>query len=132
VETASVEPELPADLSTLVPDGVRQIKARNFDVPGCGGFLMTGNAENLNDYLADGKEQAIFESAKDLVERCRYYLEHEKERAAIANAGYARTMAEHTYLHRFRDIFATAGLPPVDVEAALAGKLGYGQYQDLD
>lgn len=132
IENEDSKIELPADLSTLVPDGMRQIKGRNFDVPGCGGFLMTGNAENLSDYLADGREQAIFETGKDLVERVRYYLDHEEERATIANAGYARTMAEHTYLHRMRDIFARAGLPAVDVEGALAGRLGRGQLTDAD
>ena len=46
----------------------------------------------------------------DLVEKVRYYLKHEDERAAIAQAGYERTLREHTYVHRFRDIFGQMGL----------------------
>lgn len=31
-----------------------------------------------------------------------YYLEHDNERQAIAQAGYERTHAQHTYWHRMR------------------------------
>lgn len=82
-----------------------QIKGRNFEVPGCGGFLLTGDADNLRDYYEDGKEIVIFKGASDLVEKIGYYLEHDREREAIARAGYERTLREHTYERRFRDIF---------------------------
>ncbi len=83
----------------------RQIKGRNFEVPACGGFLMTGDADNLRDYYADGREIVIFSDQADLLDKCRYYLAHEAERKAIARAGYERTIAEHTYEKRFQEIF---------------------------
>jgi spore maturation protein CgeB len=88
-----------------------QIKGRNFEVPGCGGFLLTGPADELDAYYEPGREVAVFTSADDLIEKIRYYLDHEDERRAIADAGYARTVAEHTYRHRFAEIFAAIGLP---------------------
>jgi len=45
-----------------------------------------------------------------LIDKIRHYLANEKERAAIAKAGYERTMREHTYNHRFDKIFKQAGL----------------------
>ncbi|MHC4915581.1 MAG: CgeB family protein [Planctomycetota bacterium] len=99
--------------SAKSPDDVvlpEQIKGRNFEVPGCCGFLLTGPAENLADYYRDGQEVVVFRSHDELVEGARYYLEHEDERAAIAEAGYRRTMEEHTYVRRFGDIFARMGL----------------------
>ena len=51
----------------------------------------------------------------------RHFLRHEEERAAIARAGYERTMREHTYVHRFCDIFRAAGLPAAPAESLLAG-----------
>lgn len=87
-----------------------QIKGRNFEVPGCGGFIMTGKADNLDEYYEIGKEVVCFENTEDLVEKAYYYLEHEAERSAIARAGYDRTMREHTYAHRFDDIFRRIGL----------------------
>jgi spore maturation protein CgeB len=88
----------------------RQIKGRTFEVPACGGFLLTGDADNLRDYYIDGKEIVIFKDKADMVEKAKYYLEHEEERRAIAKAGYERTIREHTYINRFTEIFKSMGL----------------------
>ena len=88
----------------------RQIKGRNFDIPACGGFLLTGDADNLRAYYMPDKEIAIFSNFDELAEKCKYYLEHPTERAAIAKAGYDRTIREHTYEQRFNEIFKKMGL----------------------
>lgn len=88
-----------------------QIKGRNFEIPGCGGFQLTGSADNLEQYYEDGREVAIFHDDDELIDKIRYYLAHEEERSAIAQAGYERTLREHTYVHRFREIFLTMGFP---------------------
>jgi spore maturation protein CgeB len=88
-----------------------QIKGRNFEVPGCGGFLLTGMAENLGQYYEIGKEVARFDDRHDLIDKVRYYLKHEDEREAIAQAGYERTMRDHTYPRRFSEIFEQLGMP---------------------
>ena len=87
-----------------------QIKGRTFEVPGSGGSLLTGRVANLEQYFELDREVAVFESTDDLVERIAHWLAHEGERAAVAEAGYRRVLAEHTYDHRFAAIFATAGL----------------------
>lgn len=88
----------------------KQIKGRNFEVPSCGGFLLTGTAENLANYYEYNREIAIYSSTEEMVEKIRYYLANEGERQAIADAGYQRTMNEHTYEARFTEIFSKAGL----------------------
>ena len=85
------------------PDG-RQIKARTFEVPGAGGFLLTEAAPGLERYFAIGREVATFESPSELVERVRYYLDRPDERDAMARAGHARAIAEHTYERRISEI----------------------------
>jgi spore maturation protein CgeB len=87
-----------------------QIKGRIFEIPACGGFLMTTRDDSLKEYYVPGQEIVFFEDADDLVEKCRYYLKHEDERRAIAEAGYRRTLVEHTYAHRFNQIFQQMGL----------------------
>ena len=87
-----------------------QIKGRNFEVPGCGGFMLTGKADDLENYYQFGKEIVCFEDIHDLIDKIRYYLAHEEERAAIARAGYERTLREHTYAHRFEAIFKEMNL----------------------
>ena len=87
-----------------------QIKGRNFEVPGCAGFLLTGHADNLEQYYELGAEIVCFDNTRELIEKARYYLGHEEERAQIAEAGRQRTLRDHTYEHRFNEIFARMGL----------------------
>lgn len=82
----------------------RQIKARTFEVPGAGGFLLTEVAPGLERYFAIGTEIATFDSAGELSARVRHYLDHPDERDAIAQAGHARAAAEHTYEKRLSEI----------------------------
>jgi len=95
---------------------VPQIKGRNFEIPGCGGFQLSGRADHLEDYFSPGEEIVFFDDVDDLVAKARYYLRHEDERARIAQAGYARCLREHTYVHRFNEIFRRMDLPPSDVD----------------
>lgn len=87
-----------------------QIKGRNFEVPGCGGFLLTERLPHLEDYFELGREVAVFERSDELAEQARHWLEHDEQRRAVADAGYRRVMAEHTYDHRFAAIFAELAL----------------------
>lgn len=87
-----------------------QIKGRNFEVPGCGGFLLTGYADHLEDYYKSGQEIVCFRSVNEMIDQIRYYLAHEDERRSIAKAGYERTRRDHTYERRLHEIFARIGL----------------------
>lgn len=91
--------------------GLEQIKGRNFEVPGCGGFILTSEVEDLQSYYVPGKEIACYSSIEDLVDQARYYLDNEGERQEIARRGYDRTLREHTYIHRFAEIFERIGHP---------------------
>jgi spore maturation protein CgeB len=102
-----------------------QIKARTFEVPGAGGFLLTDWANGLDHCYIPGKEIAVFRTFDELVDKIRYYLSHPGERDAIAWAGYERTLAEHTYdkrlaevlefaLRQREDYFANQGTSHVD------------------
>jgi spore maturation protein CgeB len=88
-----------------------QIKGRVFEVPGAGGFLLTETAYQLDRYLTPGKDCAVFDSTVDLVDKIRYYLADDVARLKIELAGERRVLAEHTYDHRFADLFARMGLP---------------------
>lgn len=87
-----------------------QIKGRTFEVPGSGGFLLTDRVKHLERYFDIGDEIAVFSTPGELVEQAQHWLAHPAERAAIAEAGYRRVRAEHTYDHRFAEIFAAIGL----------------------
>ncbi|MBN1430150.1 MAG: glycosyltransferase family 1 protein [Anaerolineae bacterium] len=55
------------------------------------------------------KEIVCFESLDDLVEKIRYNLTHDKEPAAIVEAGYHRTFRDHICVHRFIESFHRIG-----------------------
>lgn len=84
----------------------RQIKARVFEVPGAGGCLLTESAEHLEDYYRSGSEVEIFEGVDDLAEKIRFLLTHPRHRDAMAQTGYRRTQAEHTYEARFAELLS--------------------------
>jgi spore maturation protein CgeB len=85
----------------MVPGRSRQIKARVFEVPGAGGFLMTENAENLDRFYRVGEEIVVYEGVSDLAQKIAHFLDHPEERDRIAMAGHVRTRDEHTYDARF-------------------------------
>jgi len=84
--------------------GDDQIKARTFEVPGAGGFLLTGHVPGIERFFRPGKEIAVFRDFDELVDRLRHYLAHAEERDAIAKAGFERTRREHTYKRRMAEV----------------------------
>ncbi|MBD2197806.1 MULTISPECIES: CgeB family protein [Calothrix] len=84
--------------------GENQIKARTFEVPGAGGFLLTEYAPGLEKYYNLGKEIEIFHNIPELIEKINYYLAHAEERDAIAWAGFERTKREHNYEIRMKEV----------------------------
>jgi spore maturation protein CgeB len=86
----------------------RQTKARIFEVTAAGGFLLTEPSEDLPELFRIGEELETFESADELIDRCRYYIAHPERRARIAAAGYARCVRDHSYLHHLKNLFTTS------------------------
>ena len=72
------------------------LSLRIFDICGCGGFLLTNWQEELPELYEPGVEAEYFGSLEELLDKAKYYLEHDEERMAIARKGYERTKAEHT------------------------------------
>ncbi len=97
------------NLSRCSSADVLQIKARDFEVPGCGGFLMTGHNEELRPYYEFGKEIEGYRDVNELIEKIQYYLVHEEEREHVAAAGYKRAQEEHGYKQRFEALFQAMG-----------------------
>lgn len=78
--------------------------ARVWETIGCGRLLLTQRKDEIEEFFRDGVHVALFESVDECAEKIRFYLQHEEEREAIASAGHALGLAEHTYLSRARAI----------------------------
>jgi spore maturation protein CgeB len=71
-----------------------------------GTLLLTDQLEGLSDLFVPGREVITYTDADDLVEKARLYLAREDERAAVAAAGQVRTLREHGYGPRMRELAA--------------------------
>ena len=70
---------------------------RLYEATGVGALLMTEASQNLDSLLKPGQEAIAYEGLDDLVEKVRYFSEHDEERCRVAAAGQARTLSCHTY-----------------------------------
>jgi spore maturation protein CgeB len=77
---------------------------RLFEATGVGAFLLTDFKDNLHTLFAPDREVAVWRSIDDCLTAIGRALGDESGRAAIACAGQARTLAQHTYRHRASDI----------------------------
>ncbi len=89
---------------------IEQMKARMFEVNGCGAFQLTYYVEGLANCYDIDREIGVYADADDLVEKVRFYLDHAELRESIATAGYERTLNEHTFSMRFSNVFHRMGL----------------------
>ncbi len=81
------------------------VNQRVFDVPACGGFLLTDYREDLEKFFQLGKEMVCYRGLEDLEKKVSYFLENSEEREAISLAGQRRVRTDHGYEHRLEFIF---------------------------
>lgn len=81
------------------------INMRVFEALGTGSFLLTNWLPTLDKLFVDGKHLVTYKTYDEMVEKAKYYLEHDDERIKIAEAGYNEVISKHTYKHRIEKIF---------------------------
>lgn len=87
-----------------------QMKARIFEVNGCGAFQLSYFVEGLANCYGIDSEIGVYADADDLVEKVRFYLAHEALRESVASAAFLRTSKDHTYAQRFQTVFRRMGI----------------------
>ena len=83
------------------------IPLRLWDILGAGGFVLTNYQSEIPEYFEVGKDLDIFASEEELVEKIRYYLEHEEERKEIAQNGYQKAKEKYSLELRVKQILQT-------------------------
>jgi spore maturation protein CgeB len=86
-----------------VAEGVAN-NMRLYEATGTGALLATEAAPNLAELFEPGREVVTYESADDLVAKVQAHLSDDAKRIQIAAAGQRRTLAEHTYAVRMREL----------------------------
>ncbi len=74
---------------------LKQMKGRMTEIALCGGFVLSEYVPGINEVYCIDEEIAVFHDKEEMVERIRYYLEHEDERESIAERGYIRALRDY-------------------------------------
>jgi hypothetical protein len=77
---------------------------RLFEATGVGTFLLTDFKDNLDTLFAPDQEVAVWRSIDDCLKVIGRMIGDDNGRTAIARAGQARTLSQHTYRHRTAEI----------------------------
>jgi spore maturation protein CgeB len=77
---------------------------RLYEATGTGSCLTTDWKQNLSDIFEIDKEIITYRSVEELNDKVSYFLDNEDERARIAIQGQKRTLKEHTYYHRMKEL----------------------------
>lgn len=77
---------------------------RLYEATGVGAMLITDHKDNLGSLFDVGREVVAYRSIDEAVELVEHYAAHPEQARAIARAGQARTLAEHTYAHRMQEL----------------------------
>jgi hypothetical protein len=81
---------------------------------GCGGFLVTNYVPGFETLFENHGHLVWYKSPDECIELVRHYLVRPDDRERIAAAGSERVRAEHTYVHRSRELVRL-------IESPLAG-----------
>jgi spore maturation protein CgeB len=67
-------------------------------------LLLTDDKRNLGEMFEVGKEIVTYQDAAEAAAHVRYYADHPDEAEAIARAGQARTLRDHSYARRMEEL----------------------------
>ena len=73
---------------------------RLFEATGAGSCLLTDWRDNLADLFEPEKEVVTYRSIAECIEKATWLLKNPESRQAIAKAGHARVLKDHTILQR--------------------------------
>lgn len=91
-------------------DDIFILKGRDVEVPFTGSFYLTGYHDELKEYFELGKDLETYRSKEDLLDKVRFYLEHNDERESIARHGYEKCISQFTATVAYAKVFGYLGL----------------------
>lgn len=77
---------------------------RLFEITGAGAMLLTSFQENVQDLFEIDREVITYQSPQELLEKINYYLSHQTELEKIAERGMQRTLKDHSFNNRAKEL----------------------------
>jgi spore maturation protein CgeB len=75
-----------------------------------GALYLTEHQAELAEYFSIGREMLTYTDRDDLLDKARFFLAHPESAERIRRAGHERALREHTWQHRFNELFDLLGL----------------------
>jgi spore maturation protein CgeB len=85
--------------TTIIAGSAESLNPRAYEVPACGGFLLSDERAELGEIFGDSVP--TYTDSASLSRLIRYYLAHEDERLALAGR-QAKAVQSHSWAHRAR------------------------------
>lgn len=85
-------------------DCVIHQKNRFFEVPACGEILLTKYSEELAELFEPDNEVIYYNSYEELVDKAKYIIKNYNKLQHIKDNAYQRSITDHQYIYRFRDM----------------------------
>lgn len=83
------------------------VNQRVFDVPSCGGFLLTDQRRQMDELFEPGREVVAYSHVDEIPDLVDFYLKHPGERTRVSQAARQRVLREHTYDQRMTSLLKT-------------------------
>jgi len=80
------------------------VNQRVFDVPACGGFVLTDRREQLDKLFEPGREVVTYDAPEEIPALVARLLADDAERERVSWAARRRILAEHSYEHRLTEL----------------------------
>ena len=78
---------------------------RCFEIPAVKTLMVAPYTDDIATLFKEDREIILYKNEKEFVEKIKYYLQHEKEREQIAEAGYNRLLKDgHEVKNRIQQV----------------------------
>lgn len=94
---------------------------RLFEIAACSAFQLISHRPDLDRLYQPSKEIIPYRSLKELEALLHHYLRHPEERVKVARRAFQRTLREHLYVHRIRELLRHLGFSPGQVPSPPGG-----------
>lgn len=91
------------------PNNEKNVSLRNYKILGAGGFALELYRKGIHEVFP-AEVLHCYRTPEELVEKVRYWLDHEEERKEVAERGYKWVHENATYTHRMKTALEIMGL----------------------
>lgn len=102
-ETPSVYASVSVNVNATSLQMPTAVNQRVFDVPLCGGFLLTDNQGDVLELFAED-ETVVYRSPAEAADKVDFYLRHPEVRRRVVEKARQRVLGEHTYRQRMTEV----------------------------